>query len=394
MRFAKRTKVMKASEIRELLTLTERMDVISFGGGMPNPLSFPIPQVKKIVRKILAEKGKEALQYGTTEGLTKLRKELIKRMRKYGIKCSLNEITITTGSQQALDLIAKIFLDPKDYVVVELPTYLGAICAFNPYQVNYIPIEMDENGMKTDELEKKLKRFKKIKKVKLIYTVPTFQNPTGITMSLERRKHLLEIAEKFGIPIVEDDAYRELIYDDKLLPPLKSLDKKGLVIYLSTFSKILSPGFRLGWVIANKKITRKIVIAKQGADLCSNVFSQYIAYEYLKSGFVDKQIKKIRKMYKRKRNIMLKALQKYFPPGAKWTEPNGGLFIWVELPKKFNTRKLFNKAIKKKVAFVHGAAFFVDARGKNTMRLNFSNSSDKDIVLGIKRLAKVIKSVK
>lgn len=391
MRFAKRTKAMKASEIRELLTLTERMDVISFGGGMPNPLSFPIPQIRRIVRKILAEEGKEALQYGTTEGLTKLRKELIKRMRRHGIKCSLSEIIITTGSQQALDLIAKVFLDPKDCVIVELPTYLGAICAFNPYQVNYVPIEMDEDGMKTDELEKKLKRFKK-GKVKFIYTVPTFQNPTGITMSLERRKHLLEIAERFDVPIVEDDAYRELIYDGRLLPPLKSMDRRGLVIYLSTFSKILSPGFRLGWVVANEEIARKLVIAKQGADLCSNVFSQYIAHEYIKSGFVDEQIKKIRRMYRRKRNIMLRALRKYFPPGVKWTEPSGGLFIWVELPKRFDTRKLLSKAIKKKVAFVHGAAFFVDGGGKNMMRLNFSNSSDRDIVLGIKRLAKVIKS--
>jgi len=391
MKYADRVKGMKASEIREILKVTQQPEIISFAGGLPSPDSFPIKAIQRIAVKVLKKHGKQALQYGTTEGVTALRKALIKRMKKFGIKCKLDEIIVTTGSQQALDLIAKIFLNPGDYVVVENPTFLGALTSFNSYQARYIPIEMDEEGMLTDELEKKMVECKKQKKpVKFIYTVPTFQNPSGVTLSLERRKHLIKIAEKYKIPIVEDDPYCELRYSGKPLPPLRSLSKN--VIYTSTFSKILSPGFRLGWVIGDKKIIRKLVLAKQGADLCSNVFVQYIANEYLRSGLVDKQIKKIRRMYKRKRNIMLKALKKHFPKEAKWTKPNGGLFLWVTLPEKVNTEKMFWTAPKEeKVAFVHGAAFCLGGKGYNMMRLNFSHTDNDKIEIGIKRLTKIIK---
>lgn len=394
--YAKRTEKMKASEIREILKITEQPEIISFGGGMPSSDSFPLKAVINLTQRVLKKHGKQALQYGTTEGLESLRKSLTKRMKRRGVKCKKDEVLITTGSQQALDLTAKIFINPGDYIAVEMPTYLGALTAFNAYQPRYLTINMNAEGMITYELEKKLSDCKRQKKkVKFIYTIPTFQNPTGVSMNLERRKHLLEIAEKFNVPILEDDAYFELKYSGKRLPTLKSLDKNGLVIYTSTFSKILSPGFRLAWVVAREDIIRKLVIAKQGADLCSNVFCQYIADEYIRSGLMDKQIPKIRKMYKRKRDIMLKALEKYFPKGVKWTKPNGGLFIWVILPEYFDTKDtqdMFEVAIKEKVAFVHGAAFFADRAGhKNTMRLNFSNTDDKKIEIGIKRLAKIIK---
>jgi len=389
MKYAERTKGMKASEIRELLKITQQPDIISFGGGMPSPQSFPIKTVQKICKKVLKESGPRALQYGPTEGITELKKELIKRVRKRGIKCNENEIIITTGSQQILDIMAKIFLNPRDYIVVELPTYLGAISAFNCYQPRYIPIPMDDNGMKTDELEKRLK--KSTNRVKFIYTVPTFQNPAGVTMSLERRKHLLRIAEKYQIPILEDDAYYDLRYSGKPFKPIKSMDKKGTAVYTSTFSKILSPGFRLGYVIGNEEVIRKIAIAKQGVDLCTNIFIQFIAYEYLKSGAIEKQIPKIRRMYKRKRDVMLRALKKYFPKGSKWTKPDGGMFIWATLPKKTDTKKIFPEAIKEKVAYVPGSAFFVNGKGQNTMRLNFSNADDKMIEIGINRLGSLIK---
>jgi 2-aminoadipate transaminase len=391
MKYADRTEFMKASEIRELLKLTEDPEIISFGGGMPSPKSFPINFVKKIIKKVLNEHGAQALQYGPTEGITPLREILIKRMENTrDIRCNLDQILITSGSQQVLDLAPKVLINPGDYIVVESPTYIGALTAFNAYQPKYIPVQMDKNGMKTDELEEKIKENKN-KPIKLIYTIPTFQNPAGVSLSLERRRHLLEIAETYGIPILEDEAYSELLYSGKPLPPIKSMDKNDLVIYTHTFSKVLSPGFRLGWVVGNEEIIRKIAIAKQGADLCTNMLVQFIAKEYVESGFIDKQIPKIRRMYKRKRNIMLKALKENFPDGSTWTKPNGGMFIWVTLPEKIDTKEIFSDAIMAKVAYVHGAAFCVDNSGHNTMRLNFSNTDDDKIEEGIKRLAKIIK---
>ncbi len=390
MRYADRVKGMKASEIRELLKITEHPEMISFAGGMPSPDSFPVNEIKKIVVKVLGKHGKQALQYGTTEGLESLREAIAKRMSKSGVKCSKDGILVASGAEQLIDLIGKIFINPGDYVVLENPTFLGAIVSFNAYQPRYIPIPVDENGMVTTVLEETLKKYGKSKLPKFIYTVPTFHNPCGVTLSLERRKHLLRLAEKYKIPIVEDDAYSELRYSGRPLPSLKSLDNKGIVIHLRTFSKILAPGLRLGWAVADKKILRKIIIAKQGTDSCTNTLSQYIADEYLRSGLANKQIPKIRKMYKRKRNIMLKAMEKYFPEHTKWTRPEGGLFIWVTLPESINTKKIQKKALKEKVAFVQGSAFFVKNKKYNTMRLNFSNTDDRKIREGIRRLAKII----
>jgi len=387
--YAERVKGMKASEIREILKYAQDPKMISFGGGMPSPHSFPVKIVKKIADDILKKHGAQALQYGPTDGIKQLKESLIKRMKKKGVKCNEDEILITTGSQQALDLVPKILINPGDFIVVECPSYIGALVAFRAYQPNFISISMDDHGMNTYELEEKIKEHKG-KPIKFIYTIPTFQNPSGVTMSLERRKHLLEIAKKYNILIFEDDAYSELIFSGKPLHSLKSLDKDDNVIYTSTFSKVLSPGFRLGWAIANKDIIRKMAIAKQGTDLSSNVFVQYIADEYLRSGSINKHIPKIKRMYKRKRNIMLRALKKHFPEGCKWTKPDGGMFIWVTLPSHLNTKEMFKDALKEKVLFVHGAAFCVDGTGHNKMRLNFSNTDDDKIEIGIKRLAKII----
>jgi 2-aminoadipate transaminase len=388
-KYADRVKGMKASEIRELLKLTQDPKMISFGGGMPSPHSFPVEVVRKIADNILKKHGAQALQYGPTEGIKQLKESLIKRMKKKGIECNEDEILITSGSQQALDLVPKIFVNPGDFIVVECPSYIGALTAFRAYQPQFIPVSMDNKGMDTYELEEKIKEHRG-KPIKFIYTIPTFQNPAGVTMPLQRRKHLLEIARKYKILIFEDDAYSELIYSGKPVPSIKSLDNDN-VIYTSTFSKVLSPGFRLGWVIANKDIIRKMAIAKQGTDMSSNIFVQYIADEYLRSGLIDKQIPKIKKMYKRKRDIMLKALKKHFPRGCKWAKPDGGMFIWVTLPSHIYTKEMFKEAIKEKVAYVHGEAFCVDGKGHNEMRLNFSNTDDDKIEIGIKRLAKIIK---
>lgn len=391
MRLAKRTEEMKASEIRELLKLAGNREIISFGGGLPSPDSFPIEEIDKICTNVLKEYGTSALQYGVTEGLTELRVTLAERMKKFGINCERENVIVTNGAQEALDLVSKIFIDPGDFVAVELPSYLGGISSFRNYQSRFLTVDLDSDGMKTHELESKLKAMKEREKVKLIYTIPNFHNPAGVTMTLERRKHLLEIAEKYDIPILEDDPYVELRYSGEDVPSIKSMDRNGLVIYVSTFSKIFAPGIRLGWIIAEKELARKITIAKQGTDLCTNIFCQYLANEYIKSGTMDRQIPKIRKMYKRKRDKMLSSLKKYFPEGCKWSRPDGGMFIWVTLPEGIDTEELFKEAINEKVCYIHGGAFCVDDSGHRSMRLNFSNADEDKIEEGVKRLGNLIK---
>jgi 2-aminoadipate transaminase len=391
MKYADRTRFIKVSEIRELLKLTENPEIISFGGGMPSPKAFPINFIQKSVRKILKDKGPQALQYGPTEGITPLRQAIIDRMaRKRSIKCNLNQIMVTTGSQQALDLSSKLLINPGDYIIVECPTYTGALTAFNVYQDKYIPVHMDEDGMKTQELEDTLKANKD-KNIKFIYTIPAFQNPSGVTMSNERRKHLLEISQKYDIPILEDEAYSELVYEGDVPLPIKSMDKNDSVIYTHTFSKFLSPGFRLGWVVGSEEFIGKMAIEKQGADLCTNMLVQFIAEDYLKSDLIEKQIAKTRKMYRKKRDIMIDALEEHFPSGSEWSCPKGGMFIWVALPNGIDTKEMFKDALKEKVAYVYGSAFCVDNCGNNCMRLNFSNADDDRIEEGIKRLSKVIR---
>jgi len=344
-------------------------------------------------KKIFQKDINSPLQYGTTEGLTQLRGVLAERMKKNNhINCELHDVLITSGAQQALSLIALCFLDPGDTYLTTAPAYLGAIQAFHAFEANCETIPMNDEGIDTDSLRRNLKRLNRTGvNPKFIYTVPTFQNPSGETMTLNHRKELLDIASEYDFLIIEDDPYSEIIFEGERIPPIKSFDTKGRVIYISTFSKILAPGFRLGWTIASKEILDKLMLTKQAMDLCTNGFSQYIAYEYINGGYLDKHVEQIKKLYKRKRDIMLKALKEYLPSNVKWTVPKGGMFIWITLPKSIDTRLMFQKAIIKKVAYVIGEAFYPEGGNYNSMRLNFSYSEDNQIKEGIKRLGKVIK---
>ena len=390
---ARRTQFMRASEIRELLKWATEPGVISFGGGMPDPRYFPYDDIREITDYIIREKGDKAFQYTKTEGVDELKEEILKFMAKRGTKVdNINQILVTSGSQQALEILARIFMDPGDLVVVELPTYLAAIQAFRVYEPTFVGIPMDDNGMRTDILEEKLKKiYSEGKSVKLVYTVPTCQNPAGITMSNDRRKHLLELASKYDFLIIEDDPYSYFLFEKIDFRSIKSMDTEGRVIYLSTFSKILIPGLRLGWSVASEEIITKMALAKQAIDLCSPAFCQYIAAEALKRGVVDKQIPLIKKVYKNKRDLMLEALEKYFPEGCRWTRPVGGMFIFAYLPEKIDTSLMLEKAKQKKVAYVPGRSFFVDGSGWNTMRLNFTFVNEEKIEEGIRRLAELIK---
>ncbi len=390
---AKRAKKFRASEIRELLKITQVPDMISFAGGLPNPEAFPVEIIHDCIETIFKKDIKNALQYGATEGLILLRGTIAKRMKaKMNISCDAHDVLITSGAQQALSLTALTFLDPGDTYLTSVPAYLGAIQAFSAYEANCESIPMNDEGIDIDSLQRNIERLRRTGiHPKFLYAVPTNQNPSGETMSLRHREELLSIASEYDFLIIEDDPYGELIFEGESIPPIKSLDTKGRVVYISTFSKILAPGFRIGWVIASKEILEKLTLAKQASDLCTNVFSQYVAYEYIHRGHLDTQINQIRTLYKRKRDIMVEEIKKHFPKGVKWTMPRGGMFLWVTLPKRIDTRFMFQKAIAKKVAYVVGDAFYPEGKNYNSMRLNFSYSDDKTIQEGIRRLADVIK---
>jgi 2-aminoadipate transaminase len=391
--FSARSKSLKSSEIRELLKLTQSPGFISLAGGLPNPQAFPIDIIHECIEKVFKTDIHNALQYGTTEGLPQLRNVLAQRMRdKKNIDCELHDILITSGAQQALSFVAFNLLDPGDTYITSAPTYLGALQAFHAYQGDCECIPMNDEGIDIDSLRRNLKRLHRTGITpKFLYAVATFQNPSGESISLEHRKELIEIASEYDFLIIEDDPYGELVFEGESIPSIKSLDTKGRVIYIGTFSKVLAPGFRLAWVIASEEIINKFALTKQSSDLCSNMFVQYIAYEYIKGGYLDKQIQHIKQLYRHKRDVMIKALEKYFPEGAKWTVPGGGMFLWVTLPKNVNTRLMFKRAVAKKVAYVVGDAFYPDSSNYNSMRLNFSYSEDDVIIEGIKRLAEVIK---
>lgn len=392
--FSKRAKRLRSSEIRELLKITHIPGMISLGGGLPNPEAFPVEIIHECIEKTFQDNIKNALQYGTTEGLNQLRGVLAERMKKVrGINTEMHEIIITSGAQQGLSLLALCFLDPGDTYLTSVPAYLGAIQAFHAYEANCETIPMNDQGIDTDCLRRNINRLRRTGiNPKFLYTVPTFQNPSGETMSVSHRKELLDIASEYDFIIIEDDPYGDLVFEGKPIPPIKSFDTKGRVIYLSTFSKILAPGFRLGWTVASHEIIEKLVLAKQASDLCTNVFSQYVAYEYINGGYLDKHVTYISEMYKKKRDIMMKALTEYMPKKVKWTIPKGGMFIWVTLPKNIDTRVMLQQALSKKVAYVIGEAFYPEGGNYSSMRLNFSYSDDESIVEGIKRLSEVIKA--
>jgi len=383
---------MKASAIREILKLVQNPEVISLAGGMPDPITFPVEEIKEISQNIFNKKSAQALQYSSTEGLPELRRCILDHLAKDGNNGELENIIISSGSQQGLDLVGKTFLSPGDVAIVELPSYLAALNAFYSYGGELVGIPMDDEGMQMDILEEKLTQLKNEgKKVKFIYTISNFQNPAGVTMSLARRKKIIEIAHKFNVFIVEDNPYEKLRFEGEPTPSIYSLEKNGSVISLGTFSKILCPGLRLAWILGNKEVIRKIAILKQATDLCTSILSQLIACEYCQSGKLEENIKSNVQIYKKKRDTMLNALEKYFPKETVWTKPQGGFFVVATLPEYIDTGEMFKEAIEEKVAYVPGAPFFADRKGQNTMRLSFCFPSAEDIDEGIKRLGKVIK---
>jgi 2-aminoadipate transaminase len=395
-RFAQRTQRMASSAIRKLLKLTEAPDIISFAGGLPAPDTFPIEEFRQACDKVLRDHGAQALQYSSTEGFLPLREMIARHTSRYGIEINVDNILVTTGSQQALDLIGKIFINPGDRILIEAPTNLGALQAWNAYGVEYIIVPVDQQGMITNALEEALRAGPKF-----IYVLPNFQNPTGTTLSLERRMKLVELADRYGVPIIEDDPYGQLRYEGEHIPPAIVLDGQaqknlgssshGNVIYISTFSKILAPGLRLAWIIAPPLVIHKLVQAKQGADLHTSTFTQMAAYEVSHGGFLDRHIKLIRQVYRERRDSMLSSMELHFPPNIQWTHPDGGLFLWTTLPTNLDAEDLLRAALECKVAFVPGKPFHPHGGGYNTMRLNFSNAKPKDITEGIHRLGDVIR---
>ncbi len=386
---ADRMKEAKPSAIREILKVAQDPTVISFAGGLPAPELFPIREFREACEYVLTNSGQQALQYGPTEGYRPLKEWIAETVRKYGVPAVPENILLTNGSQQALDLVGKVFLNEGNAIITDEPTYLGAIQAWNPYRPKYITVPLDKQGTRVDKVEEVLKEHKD---VKFIYVLPNFHNPAGTTLPLERREKLVEIAAKYGIFIIEDDPYGELRYEGEDLPPLISLHKEN-VIYLSTFSKTLAPGVRLGWIIASEQVIQKLVIAKQGSDLHTSTFIQYIVYDICHRGILKPHVKKIRKVYRERRDVMLKAMEEHFPKeGFTWTHPEGGLFLFVWMPEELDSQKLFERAVKEAgVAFVPGSAFYPNGGGNNTMRLNFSCMPPERIKEGIKRLGRILK---
>ncbi len=389
--YAHRTEGMRASDIREILKVTAQPEVISLAGGLPAPELFPVDEYRRAFEWVFESNGAQALQYGPSEGYRPLRTFVAERMSRFGMNCAPDDILITNGSQQALDLIGKILLNPGDAVLVEKPTYMGALQAFNQYQPSYTVVPMDEDGMCVDEVERLIdRRGDGGAPIKFIYAIPNFQNPTGRSMSLERRQRLVEVASQYGVPVVEDDPYGELRYEGAHLPSLKSLDTTGSVIYLGTFSKILAPGFRLGWMLGSPEVMETLIHGKQPSDLHTGMAIQMATYEVAKDGFIDKHVEHIKVFYRERRDVMLQALAEHFPPDAHYTRPAGGLFVWAELPRSVDTRELLLDAIQDRVAFVPGQGFHPDNSGTNTMRLNFSNVPPEQLREGVRRLGNAI----
>jgi 2-aminoadipate transaminase len=411
-RYALRTKSITSSQIRELLKFTQKPGMISFGGGLPAPDVFPVERFEQACHKVLAEQSALALQYGETEGYAPLRELIANNMARYGIKAKVENVLIISGSQQALDLIGKLFINEGDRVLVEAPTYLGALQAFKVYGAEYLTVPIDDDGLRTDLLEKPLRSGPKF-----MYVLPNFQNPAGTTLPEKRRVELVSLAERYGIPIIEDDPYGQLRYEGEHLTSLVVLDRKnvardngysiGNVIYLSTFSKTLAPGLRLGWIVAPPEIIAKLAQLKQGADLHTSTFNQFVAYEVARDGFLDEHVKLIRQIYRERRDAMLAALEEFFPSEVTWTHPKGGLFLWVTLPEGLDMQALFKSALEQNVAFVPGDSFYAPATrtgrnngnhgsarrdGSRHMRLNFSNAAPERIREGIRRLAAAVKS--
>lgn len=386
-KFADRLDGISGSAIRQLFALLKDPEIISFGGGNPAPESFPAEEAGRIAEKALLTRAGTIMQYGGTAGMSDLIEQIIKIYERSGIAVKPSEVIVLSGSSQGIELMSKAFLNPGDAVLTESPSFLGALQTFNTYQAKLTGITLEEDGVNLEELENAIKR----ENPKFFYTIPTYQNPSGITTSQEKRKAIYDICKKYGVLILEDDPYRELSYDGQQLAPIKTYDDCGLVINLMSFSKVISPGIRVGAAIADEKVIAKFNILKQGMDVHTSNLSQVIAMEYVKSGKLYPHIKETCKMYKKKLDTMQEAISEHFPKEVKVTHPTGGLFIWAELPEHVDTTEVFKKAVEKKVAFIPGTSFFADGGHKNTMRLNFSMISEQKIKEGIARLGEVLK---
>jgi 2-aminoadipate transaminase len=400
-RYAQRMKGMQSSVVREILKVTSRPDVISFAGGMPAPELFPLQEIEEACIKVLKEHGSNALQYSLSEGYVPLREFIVRKMARYGIVANVDNVLVTTGSQQGLDLVAKVLLNPGDVIIVEAPTFVGALQSFRAYQAAYASVPLDDEGMVVDLLAQKIVEAHP----KFMYVLPNFQNPAGVTLSKERREKLVSLAREYGVPVLEDDPYGELRFEGEHVEPLVVISAKqngqgsngyhkGDVIYMSTFSKTLAPGLRLGWVVAPVEVVKKLVQAKQGVDLHTSTFDQMMAYEVMADGFLDRHVLEIRDTYRRRRDLMLAAMDRHFPEGVSWTHPQGGLFLWVKLPQGVDSDELIKEAIEQKVAFVPGPAFYADGSGHDALRLTFATCAEDMIDEGIKRLGKAIERIK
>ncbi len=408
-RFAMRTEGLTSSIIRELLKYTQDPEVISFAGGMPAPQVFPVSEIAAACRKVLAEQGTLALQYSATEGYLPLREMLVRHMERYGIRVTPANVLITSGSQQALDLIGKLLINTGDRLLVEAPTYVGALQAFNSYEARYLTVPLDGDGLQVDKLEQQLRSGPKF-----LYVLPNFHNPAGTTLPVERRNRLVELASHYGVPILEDDPYGQLRYEGEHQPPLVEIDSeyhgeragkaaaggrfRGGVIYLSSLSKTLAPGLRIAWVVAPTDVISRLVQIKQGADLHTSTFNQMVAFETARGGFLDHHVIVLRDFYRQRRDAMLEALKRHMPDGVEWTRPQGGLFLWLTLPagdlQKVSAAAILQEAVKSKVVFVPGSAFYpgpsADGSGERSMRLNFSYCTPELIDVGIRRLSEVV----
>ncbi|EFD94670.1 aminotransferase, class I/II [Megasphaera lornae] len=389
MKFSTLASGLKASEIREILKLTTQPEIISFAGGLPAPEFFPIEELKKVDAEILEKEGMQAVQYGTTEGYLPLREKIAEHMKTaFGVDCSAEELMITSGSQQGLSLLSQIFLDPDDVVLVESPTYLGAINAFTLQHPRFIEVPTDEQGIIPEALEKILQEHGKA--VRLMYVIPEFQNPTGITWTEERRKAFMKVVGAYDFPIIEDDPYGELRYDGEKMKALKSLDTKGQLIFLGSFSKIFMPGLRLAWMAASPEILDKAVKLKQAVDLQSSSFAQRQAYYYMKRYDINEHVRNLVQVYGKRRTLMCETMKQYFPQGITFTYPEGGLFTWVTLPEGMDATALMPKVLAEKVAYVPGGPFYPHGGHRNHFRLNYSNMPEDRIEEGVKRLAAVL----
>jgi 2-aminoadipate transaminase len=389
--FSSRTQVMKSSAMRDLMALTQRPEVISLAGGLPDTSSFPHDTYAGVMQKIAAEELARSLQYGPTEGMNEIDACIQQVMAAEGMQVSTDELLVTTGGQQVIDLVCKTLIDPGDVIVAEAPTYPGAVPTFCSYQADVVQIAMDADGMRVDELEETLDRLEREgRRPKFIYTIPTFQNPGGVTMSLPRRQRLVRIAHERELLVLEDNPYGMLRYEGEPLPPLYALDGGEFVIYLGTFSKILSPGIRVGWAAAPRPVLQKMNIGKQAADLCSSSMTQLFVSTYFSSGDWQRYVYSLRDVYRHRRNVMFDALAEHFPREAQWTRPEGGMFIWATLPDYIDTTDLLARALRENVAFVPGRQAYLDGRGGSSMRLNFSGVTDDEIREGIRRIGSVI----